>query len=89
MRPRRYSKYAGLRPRLPSDDYLAFRPAAGSSSSGGAEDPGSGLNEILPRVYGSVYAIVGLAFVILALGFVLLYRKKAPVSATAPPAASP
>jgi len=52
----------------------------GTAPAGGAEDSGSGLDQILPRVYGSAYAILGLALVILALGFILLYRKKATAS---------
>jgi len=61
----------------------------GSAASGAEQDTGSGLEQILPRVYGSVYPILGLAFVILALGFVLLYRKKAPASTSTQQAASP
>ncbi len=49
---------------------------------------GSGLDEILPRIYDNVYAILGLALVILALGFALLYgMRKSPRSpAPVPPA---
>ncbi|MCC7174139.1 MAG: carboxypeptidase regulatory-like domain-containing protein [Bryobacterales bacterium] len=55
------------------------------SAAADAEDAGSGLNQILPRIYGSVVPILGLAFLILALGFVLLYRKPAPVTTPKPP----
>jgi hypothetical protein len=39
------------------------------------EESGPSLDQILPRIYGSVYPILGLAFGVLALGFVLLYRR--------------
>ena len=68
---------------------LAGTGSIAAAPAGGAQDTGSGIDQILPRVYGSVYAIVGLAMVILALGFILLYRRKAPASASAPDAASP
>jgi hypothetical protein len=35
------------------------------------------MDQILPRVHNNAVMIVGLAFGILALGFVLLYRAKA------------
>jgi len=59
---------------------IAGTGSMGTAAAGGAEDTGSGLDQILPRVYGSAYAILGLAFIILALGFVLLYRKRATAS---------
>lgn len=46
------------------------------------EGPGSSLDEILPRIYGSLYPILGLALGILALGFVLFYRMGAPAPAS-------
>ncbi len=55
-----------------------------AAAADGGEDSGPSLDQILPRIYGSVYPILGLAFGILALGFVLHYRMSAPSSATAP-----
>jgi hypothetical protein len=50
----------------------------GSGSMGAApaaaEDSGPSLEEISPRLYDSLPAILGLALAILALGFILLYR---------------
>lgn len=54
-----------------------------AATAGGSEDSGPSLEQILPRIYGSVYPILGLAFGVLALGFVLLYRMSAVPSATA------
>jgi hypothetical protein len=50
------------------------------------EGPSSSLDEILPRVYGSLYPILGLSLGILALGFVMFYRMSAPAPANAPDA---
>jgi hypothetical protein len=49
--------------------------AAAAAAAPSGEDTGSGLEQILPRVYGSLYPILGLALTILALGFAMLYRK--------------
>jgi hypothetical protein len=46
-----------------------------AAAGGGEQDSGPSLDQILPRIYGSVYSILGLAFGVLALGFVLLYRR--------------
>jgi hypothetical protein len=73
-------------------DYQVEITGTGSMAAapaGGSEGSGSGFDQILPRVYGSAYAILGLALVILALGFILLYRKKAPASTSAQDPASP
>ena len=48
-------------------------PADASGESGG-QDGGSPIQETMPRLYTQVGPILGLAFGILALGFVLLYR---------------
>jgi hypothetical protein len=40
------------------------------------EESGPGIQQILPRLYDRVYLVVGLALAILALGFVMLYRRK-------------
>jgi uncharacterized protein affecting Mg2+/Co2+ transport len=48
------------------------------------EGPGSSLDEIPPRIYGSLYPILGLSLGILALGFVLFYRMGAPAAASVP-----
>ena len=50
------------------------------------EGPGSSLDEIPPRIYGSLYTILGLSLGILALGFVLFYRMGAPAPASVPSA---
>lgn len=39
------------------------------------QENGPSLDQILPRIYGSVYPILGLTLGVLALGFVLLYRR--------------
>jgi hypothetical protein len=54
---------------------------AGSGSMRSADAPaedeesGPGIQRILPRLYDRIYLVVGLALAILALGFVLLYRR--------------
>jgi hypothetical protein len=48
------------------------------------EGPGSSLDEIQPRIYDRLYAILGLSFGVLALGFVLFYRMGAPAPASVP-----
>lgn len=55
-----------------------------AAAPAGQEDPGSSLDEIQPRVYGSLYPILGLSLGILALGFVLFYRMGAPAPASVP-----
>ena len=56
-------------------------PAEAAGDSGDQQDSGgSRLEVILPRVYGKAPLIVGLAFAILALGFLLLYRAQAPAA---------
>jgi hypothetical protein len=39
------------------------------------EDAGPSIEQILPRIYTKVYWIVGLGLGVLALGFILLYRR--------------
>jgi hypothetical protein len=46
-----------------------------ATAGGEQEDSGPSLDQILPRIYGSAYPILGLTFAVLALGFVLLYRR--------------
>jgi len=46
-----------------------------AAPAGGGEETGPSLDQVLPRIYGSVYPILGLTFGVLALGFVLLYRR--------------
>ncbi len=75
-----------------AQDYSVEIEGSGTMAAAGGvtgEGGGSGLSQILPRVYDSAYAIVGLAFAILALGFILLYRKRPPASASTRPSASP
>ena len=55
-----------------------------AAATSGEEESGPSLDQILPRIYGSVYPIVGLTFAVLALGFVLLYRMDAASAATKP-----
>jgi hypothetical protein len=55
-----------------------------AAAPAGQEDPGSSFDEILPRVYGSLYPILGLSFGILALGFVLFYRMRLTAPASVP-----
>lgn len=43
----------------------------------GDEDEGSGIQQIRPRIYDRFHTILGLTALILALGFILLYRKDA------------
>jgi len=62
-------------------EYKVELAAAAASSE---QENGPSLDQIMPRIYGSVYPILGLAFGVLALGFVLLYRMSAAPSATAP-----
>ena len=50
------------------------------------ENPGSSLDEIPPRIYGNLYPILGLSLGILALGFVMFYRMRAPAPASVPDA---
>lgn len=51
-----------------------------AATPAGQEDPGSSLDEIQPRIYASLYPILGLSLGILALGFVLFYRMGAPTA---------
>ncbi len=62
-----------------------------SNSSAPAEDEGTGIQEIMPRVYTKLPVVLALAFAILLLGFVLLYRGTSAPAETAngaPPAAA-
>ncbi|MEO8028115.1 MAG: hypothetical protein ABI823_16640 [Bryobacteraceae bacterium] len=56
----------------------ALRPPGGDAG----EDPGSAggpeIKQIRPKLYERLYWILGLTFAILALGFVLIYRRDAP-----------
>jgi hypothetical protein len=65
-------------------NYTVELQGTGSMSAAPADqpDPGSSLDEIPPRVYGSLYPILGLSFGILALGFVLFYRMRASAPAS-------
>ncbi len=47
----------------------------GGGSGGEDEEGGEGLKQIRPRLYDRFYIILGLAFFMLLLGFLLLYRK--------------
>ena len=52
----------------------------GDAAAGGDQPDSSGpqIEQIMPRVYGQVWPILGITLGILALGFVLLYRAHAP-----------
>lgn len=50
---------------------------AGGDSGGGSQDGSPQIQEMMPRLYTKVGPILGLAFGILALGFLLLYRTPA------------
>jgi len=54
-----------------------------AGSEGGGEDEGGGIQQIRPRIYDRFHAILGLTALILALGFILLYRKGAPAGGRA------
>jgi len=56
----------------------------GGAPAGQADDSGSSLDQIFPRIYSNVYTILGLAFLILAIGFVQLYRMNATQPTTTP-----
>jgi hypothetical protein len=55
-----------------------------ATAASAEEESGPSLDQILPRIYDSAYAILGLTFAVLALGFVLLYRMDAASAATKP-----
>jgi hypothetical protein len=77
---------------LKTQEYKVEIQGAGSMGQAPAAAEGgsdSGLDQILPRVYDNVYQIVGLGLLVLALGFVLLYRMKATPSSTAQEPAAP
>ena len=69
-------------------NYTVELQGAGSMSAAPAdqENPGSSLDEIPPRIYGSLYPILGLSLGILALGFVMFYRMRAPAPTNVPDA---
>lgn len=56
-----------------------------SNQSGSDDDSGPGIQEILPKLYDRLYWVLGLSLTILALGFVLLYRKDGSAEPTAAP----
>jgi len=49
-------------------------PDADNSAAGNQQDSPP-IEAIMPRIYGNVYVILGLSLAVLAVGFVLLYRK--------------
>jgi hypothetical protein len=61
-------------------------PEAASSGGGGG---GGNIQQIKARIYDRVAVIVGLAILILAAGFVLLYRRPAPAVESTPPPPKP
>jgi predicted PurR-regulated permease PerM len=69
------------------NDYKVEISGAGSlrQSDDSAEDSGGGatFEQIQPKVYGSMKWILTLAFSILTLGFILLYRAQVPVTLSA------
>jgi len=50
-------------------------PPSDADTSSASQDQGPPIEAILPRLYGNVYVILGLSLAILAVGFVMLYRK--------------
>jgi hypothetical protein len=56
-----------------------------SESAAEDEDSGPGIQQILPRLYDRVYIVLGLAILILALGFAMLYRRTIPPAPEPPP----
>jgi len=63
------------------DQYKVQVAGAGSlraSEPAAEEDSGPSIEEVLPRIYSNRLLIAGLSLLILALGFVLLYRRTAP-----------
>ena len=60
----------------------SIRPAEAAPED---EEAGPGIQQILPRIYDRIYVIVGLAVAILALGFVMLFRRAAPAEPEAAP----
>lgn len=49
------------------------------------EDSGPGIQQILPRLYDRVWAVIGIALAILALGFTMLHRRAPPPEPEAAP----
>ena len=58
------------------------------AAEGAEEEGGPGIQQIGARVYDRFYTILGLAFLILLLGFILLYRRS-PATAQIPAAPTP
>lgn len=56
---------------------VAVEGAAEPEPAARDENEGPGIQPIPPRVYDQLYPILGITLAILALGFVLLYRRKA------------
>lgn len=56
--------------------------ALNAAAAGGEEESGPSIEQILPRVYGKVYWILGLSLAILLAGFILMYRRSAASAAT-------
>lgn len=66
-------------------NYTVELQGTGTMAAAPAEEgPGSSLDEIQPRIYDSLYAILGLSLGVLALGFVLFYRMGAPAPVSVP-----
>jgi hypothetical protein len=63
----------------------ALRSETGSDD----EDAGPSIEQILPRMYDNVYAILGLSLAILLVGFLLLYRRGAATPAKPGPPSPP
>jgi len=63
--------------RVRTSEYSVKIARAGEvSSATGEADGAPAIEPIFPRIYDNVYAILGLAFAILALGMLLLYRRE-------------
>jgi hypothetical protein len=77
-------EFAGQEPRsqaaiysLKGSTYKVEVQGGGSipSGAGGNSGEGGALSKIQPRIYDGLYTILGLLFAVLAVGFVMLYRK--------------
>ncbi len=62
--------------------------AGDASADSGGQDQGSQLSEVMPRLHTQLKPILALAFGILALGFLLLYRTPARSESSANPAST-
>lgn len=72
----KFSIYSLKSPNYTIQLQAASSPPAEEDASGGADS----LDQVLPRVYDRMYAILALGFTALALAFVLFYRRDLPTA---------